>query len=99
VVRGPHPELLANQARECFNESLRTTYGGSGLIFDLSLAESTRPDGSRAELRLGQQSIPMLANEFTDDGGHLNGLGRQRIASAFLGYLGKAERRLPHVNS
>ena len=56
-------------------------------MFDLAAYESTGPDGGRAGVMRDGQAIPALAPGWTDDGGHLNAAGRQRIAEQFLAFL------------
>lgn len=81
----------ANVDRNAFNRLARERYDGSGLL-DVARFEATRPDGSVAEFSAGGQEIEMLALEYTSDGGHLNELGRERVAAAFLHRIAEALR-------
>jgi len=87
IVRGNIPERELNLTRQRYNEMLRVTYGGREPVFDLAFFESRRPDGGAASVRYQGQEVPVLAREWTNDGGHLNPRGRRRIAEAFLATL------------
>jgi hypothetical protein len=82
---GRTPAALAdNGRREEFNHLLRRAYGARGPMFDLALAESTRPSGAREVHELHGRAIPALAPEYTHDGAHLNAVGRVAIARQLL---------------
>ncbi len=71
---------LQNVKRHQFNQLLRARYGGSAsLFFDLAAVTSS---GCSFE-RDGKQ-WPCLLDGLTDDGGHLNALGRKRAGRAFI---------------
>ena len=76
-----------NLARERFNELLRERCGTREPVFDLALVESVRPDGTRATTPCRGREVPMLAPEWTHDGGHLDEEGRLRVAEQFLIFL------------
>jgi hypothetical protein len=73
-------EEATNVKRRLFNEKLLKTYG-SGAVFDLAKAESTRPDGTRESFTYQGRPYFALYPSYTNDGGHLNALG-QRVAAA-----------------
>jgi hypothetical protein len=79
--------LAANAKRNEFNALVRETYGSREPLFDLGTIESTRPDGSRSYETKGRDTVYTLAPEYTDDGGHLNRLGRRVVASRLLQLL------------
>ena len=79
----------ANALRSEFNALLRATYAGKEPVFDLAAIESTRPDGSRAYITRGADTVYTLAPEYTDDGGHLNAAGRRAAAAGFIAFLAK----------
>lgn len=85
------PTDAANVDRNEFNRLARERYDGSGLL-DVARFEATRPDGSIAEFSADGRDIEMLALEYTSDGGHLNPLGRERVAAAFLHRIAEALR-------
>lgn len=89
VLRGKPTYREVNRIREQYNDLLRQTYGGREPIFDLARLESTKLDGSRATVRYRGLAIPVLAPEWTYDGGHLNEAGRRRMAGVFLDTLAK----------
>jgi hypothetical protein len=89
-------EDAANVKRELFNQKLRDTYA-SDPLFDLARIESTRPDGSRATFEQNNRVYYALADLYTDDGGHLNRLGQDQAAIAFINFLsGALPRRSPN---
>ena len=73
--------------RNEFNRLLRQTYGGTGSVFDLARAESTRADGSRSFFERDGERVYTLAPEYTTDGGHLNEAGRRAAAMSLLEVL------------
>jgi len=79
--------VAANQKRNEFNALVRETYGSREPVFDLGAIESTRPDGTRSYERMGRDTVYTLASEYTDDGGHLNRLGRRVAATRLLQLL------------
>ncbi len=81
----------ANIDRGEFNRLTRERYANGGL-FDVARYESTRPDGSIAEFASSGREIEMLALEYTSDGGHLNAIGQERVAAAFLHQIAQAMR-------
>lgn len=84
VVGKRSARFADNGRREQFNDLLRREYGGREPVFDLAALESRHQPRS-------------LRQEFTDDGGHLNMVGRQHIASQLLAAvadLAAARRRL-----
>jgi hypothetical protein len=80
-----------NVLRNAFNAGLRERFAGKPL-FDLATVESTRPDGSRSAFTADGKIEYMLAAEYTEDGGHLNELGRRRAAIEFVRALAAALR-------
>lgn len=73
-----------NLIRHQYNELLRTTYGGKEPIFDLARHQATQANGTVKQVAYKGARFPVLADEWTYDGGHLNEEGRRRIAKAFL---------------
>ena len=81
-----------NNRREQFSAWLRKTYGGQ--VFDLATIESIGPNNTTA-LSLDNVTIAM-ADAWTDDGGHLNLLGQDRMGSALVGFLASQPVVPPH---
>lgn len=86
----PPAGLLDDARREEFNALLRQAYQGREPVFDLARVESTAPDGTRRFVHWGGRDVPVLATEYTDDGGHLNAQGRLRAARALAAALAAA---------
>jgi hypothetical protein len=76
-----------NKKRELYNQLLLKKYSKSKMVFNLSEYESTYPDGKKLVFQAGNQLFSSLIPEYTDDGGHLNGLGRKIIAKQLLLFL------------
>lgn len=78
-----------NSLRHAFNEQVRQTYGGRDPIFDLAQLQSVGADGREQAVRWQWRRVPVLARDWTEDGGHLNEAGRRRVGEAFLAFLAK----------
>lgn len=76
-----------NMRREEYNTLLRKSYQGHEPLFDLARVESTAPDGSAAMVKWQGKVVPVMAPEYTSDGGHLNELGKIRAARELLSVL------------
>jgi hypothetical protein len=76
-----------NIKRNEYNEFIRRCYTGKEPVFDIAAVESSRPDGKQVTFSSGGRKYPALAPEYTEDGGHLNALGRRVVAAQFLGFL------------
>jgi hypothetical protein len=79
--------ILENMRREEYNSMLRSKYEGSEPLFDLARIESTNPDGTGAFADWNSVRIPQLSNAYTDDGSHLNQVGRIHAARSFVKLL------------
>ncbi|MHC4169242.1 MAG: hypothetical protein ACYSWQ_20020 [Planctomycetota bacterium] len=73
-----------NVVRAQYNKLLTDAYGETEPLFDLALAESVDPHGSRCYAGKGPQRVCVMACENTDDGGHLSFVGRKRAAEQLL---------------
>lgn len=87
----PNRAKLDNLKRHAFNEKLRSVYAGEPM-FDLAASESTYPDGSRESFDYQGQTGYGLIGAYTDDGGHLNALGRKHVAADFAHSVAQAVR-------
>lgn len=76
-----------NVRRHQFNELLRKEYGGKEPLFDLAQVESTGEDGSQFLFERGGAKYPAMQPAYSDDGGHLNSVGRRRAALALISTL------------
>jgi len=79
----------ANVRRGEFNRLLQERYAGDP-IFDLAASMSTYPDGRRESFRVDGAVYYALVPEFTDDGGHLNAVGRTHVAAGFVHAIARA---------
>lgn len=84
--------VIENVRRDEYNALLREAYAGRELIFDLARVESTGPDGQLVTHEWNGKTVPALAQEYTDDGGHLNADGRVRAARELIAVLALAAR-------
>ncbi len=83
-ILGHSTVLDDNRVRARYNELLRERYRGKDPLFDLARYEALGPDGlEHFGLWKGQQ-IPILVESYTDDGGHLNAVGRRHVAEQLL---------------
>lgn len=74
-----------NLKRGIFNRMLKKKYGN--MVFDLAGAESTYPDGRKAEFNRSNGRFEYLISGYSDDGGHLNKFGRQKAAEELIIFL------------
>ena len=78
-----------NLMRQRYNTLLRDAYSKTEPIFDLALVESVNQNGFRCYATKGTNTVFLMAPEYTEDGGHLNKLGRKRVAEQLLIVLGQ----------
>jgi len=76
-----------NIKRNEYNEMLRKAYEGKEPVFDLAKIESTYPDGKRSTFTKDGKTYYSLVPKYTNDGGHLNELGRKIVAEQLLIFL------------
>ena len=76
-----------NAARHRYNERLRQTYAGKEPFFDLAQLEAMRPDGSPESFSYEGRSIPRLVGAYSDDGQHLNAIGRSYVAAKLASFV------------
>ena len=89
---------IENVRREQYNALLRRTYAGREPVFDIARLESTAPDGTRVTVSWDGAIAPAMAPAYTDDGGHLNELGRVRVARELVRVLAAASRPLQKID-
>ena len=80
-------DSAANVRREEYNALLRKSYQGREPIFDLAHVESTNPNGSAVTVEWNGIVAPAMAQEYTNDGGHLNAEGKLRAARELISVL------------
>lgn len=76
-----------NRVKQDYNDKLRIAYGNRERLFDLAQSESTDLKGVSVTFKDGQRDIQTLVPVYTNDGGHLNELGNQKIAEDLLLFL------------
>src|SRR5205085_12594035 len=72
-------------------------YAGREPIFDLARVESTAPDGKLVTVTWEGVTAPAMAAQYTEDGGHLNALGRARAAREFIAVLARASQKIEEL--
>jgi len=77
-------EFEDNIKRNEFNRLLLTEYQGKEPVFDLARFEATDPDGKITEFQYRGEKYISLNPAYSDDGGHLNRVGRKIIAENLL---------------
>ena len=88
----PVTAIEDNRRREALNDLIRSTFCGSGSVFDLAALESTSPDGSKCATRYRSTRIPTLDPQYSNDGGHLNSKGQTHVARRFVQLINEAGR-------
>ena len=89
TLLGKASERELNARRQRYNRLMLQAWGAEGTVFDLARIESTDPDGTRHSYSVGNDTIFALAPAYTDDGGHLNALGRRAAAAEFIAFLAR----------
>jgi len=82
-IRGIGDNIKRNQ----FNSFLKNEYLDKDPLFDLAKIESTYPDGRRSSFTKAGQTYYTMVHDYTNDGGHLNKVGRKIIAEQLLIFL------------
>jgi hypothetical protein len=77
--------------RNAYNALIRRAYSRHEPVFDLADAESTLPDGARTFFMADKDTVFTLAEQYSADSGHLNDLGKRRVAAAMLEALGSVQ--------
>lgn len=74
-------EDSSNVKRNQYNDAVRAYCAENGkLLFDLADMEAHDPAGNPVTFTSGGKTYQKLYSSYSDDGGHLNSTGRQRIA-------------------
>jgi len=63
---------------------LLNKYKGKESIFDIAKIQSTFPDGTRSIFTKDGKTYYSMVPEYSYDGGHLNELGRKKVAEQLL---------------
>lgn len=73
-----------NIKRHRYNTILKDTCSGTEHVFDLAFIETIGTENFRCLVNKGKEKIPVMASEYTEDGGHLNERGRRKVAEQLL---------------
>lgn len=93
ILGRPVRNLALNAKRGDFNEMLIREYENIDPIFDLAKLESTTPNSERViDYSDGLKFYSMFPG-YTEDGGHLNELGRKIVAKEFIRFLASLPER------
>lgn len=76
--------IQENMNRHRYNTLLREKYQGKEPILDIAMIESTYPDGTRATFEVDGKTYFSMVPEYTVDGGHLNEIGRKKVAEQLI---------------
>lgn len=87
IIGRPVRDISLNAKRGDFNDKLVREYGGRDFVFDLARIESTAPDGQRVVNSEDGLTFYSLYPDYTNDGGHLNQVGRKVVAAEFVRFL------------
>jgi hypothetical protein len=82
-----------NMVRQCYNKLLTTAYSETEPLFDLALIESVNTSGFCCYISKGMENVCVMSPEYTKDGGHLNILGRWKVAEQLLIILAELSGR------
>lgn len=77
-------EYTENIKRNQYNELLIERYKNKEPILDIAALQSTYLDGKRSTFKVSGKTYYSMAREYTHDGGHLNEIGRKRVAKELL---------------
>lgn len=84
--------VLSNVQRNRYNDMLRKAYAGKELFSDLAEMESIlENDGSRSSFRENGEMHYVREKEYSDDGGHLNTIGKQKIGRNLVEYISEMQ--------
>ena len=84
ALLGRPTTLHRNAKRQQYNALLRKSYAGSEPLFDLAGAECVNPQGFMLYALKNGQQVFFMAPQYTYDSGHLNRLGRKKVAEQLL---------------
>ena len=75
---------MANIKRNELNQLIVSEYKGKEPLFDIAKFESTYQDGTRSFFMKDGNKYYYLPDVYTNDGGHLNKIGRKHVAEQML---------------
>jgi hypothetical protein len=92
-------EDIESLRREEYNALMRQAYLGREPVFDIARIESTSPDGKVETLKWEGNVAPVMVPEYTDDGGHLNSVGKLRAARELVAVLAAIPDQRANIES
>jgi hypothetical protein len=87
LIGKPLTGTTDNVKRDSFNSLLKKEFSGKDPIFDLAEAESAYVGGARETHTDNGRTYPALIPDYTYDGGHLNDVGKVKMAEQFILFL------------
>jgi len=84
LIIGKPGFLEDNMIRRNYNELLENAYSKTEPFFNLALIESVSKNGFKCYVSKGAEKVCAMAPEYTEDGGHLNNIGRRKVAEQLL---------------
>ena len=88
LLNKPLGGAVDNVQRNRLNQKIIQQYSMTSPVFDLATAESTLADGQVNQFDYQGKQYRTLISEYTDDGKHLNAVGRKIIARDLLAFFG-----------
>ncbi len=73
-----------NIKRHHYNTILKESFSETENIFDLAFIETIGMGNLKCYVNKRKEKVPVMASEYTDDGGHLNEMGRRKVAEQLL---------------
>jgi hypothetical protein len=89
-VLGKPRVVEKNGVRQSYNNLLRSKFLGNKPVFDIAMHETIGPGGLLSYRELDSEKVYFMDARYSDDGGHLNQLGRKHIAEQLLVTLARA---------
>ncbi len=93
LLKGGDTNEIENIKRNEFNQLLKE-YFKEDPIFDLAESEATYPDSSKEYFEKDGRRYSALIRDYTDDGGHLNSLGRKKVAQDLIKTLARIVKQI-----
>jgi hypothetical protein len=84
IIGRPVYGFLENINRYKYNELMRAKYQDKAPILDIATIESTYPDGTRSTFEVDGKAYYSMVPQYTNDGGHLNEIGRKKVAEQLI---------------
>jgi len=83
-----------NSKRHIYNSLVNKSYDEGSNVFNLALAEAMTADGALSFIKKDGEKVYTMVPVYSDDGGHLNEVGRRHVAEQFLITLVQLAKRI-----